>query len=171
MHGLLGNSRDFILTGPDKGLAYLLVDRGYDVWLGNARGTTYSRKHLTLNPDRDAEFWAFRFVCDFQNAFCTVFIFSWHEIGLYDLPATFALIRNVTRRECLSYIGNSEGTTIFYVLTSLRPGFNRNITIMVSLAPVAYTNHYYSPLLKILAAYEPIWTVCVNFKNSLPWMI
>lgn len=62
MHGLLGTSRDFVLMGPERGLAYLLADRNYDVWLGNTRGTAYSRKHVKLNPNLDADFWNFRFV-------------------------------------------------------------------------------------------------------------
>lgn len=60
-HGLLCSSGDWVLMGPEKGLAYLLADRGYDVWLGNARGNTYSRNHTKWNPDVDKkEFWDFR---------------------------------------------------------------------------------------------------------------
>lgn len=53
---------------------YLLADECYDVWLGNARGNTYSRRHVIFDPDQDKEaFWSF----------------SWNEMGQYDLPANF----------------------------------------------------------------------------------
>ena len=38
--------------------AYMLADRGYDVWLGNARGNTYSRAHVNMTP-ADPDFWKF----------------------------------------------------------------------------------------------------------------
>lgn len=61
MHGLLCSSADWVLMGPEKGLAYILADLGYDVWMGNARGNTWSRKHIQYNPDKDKEeFWTFR---------------------------------------------------------------------------------------------------------------
>lgn len=40
--------------------AYILSDLGYDVWLGNARGSTYSKEHETLNTS-DPKFWDFRY--------------------------------------------------------------------------------------------------------------
>ena len=61
-----------VLPGPDHGgVAFRLAERGYDVWLGNYRGNTYSRAHISLNADVDAAFWEF----------------TWDEMAKYDLPA------------------------------------------------------------------------------------
>lgn len=68
--GLFCSSDTWLLCGPDNGIAYMLVDAGYDVWLINPRGNLYSRKHKTLLPSQP-EFWEF----------------SFHEIGIYDIPA------------------------------------------------------------------------------------
>jgi lysosomal acid lipase/cholesteryl ester hydrolase len=38
---------------------YLLVDAGYDVWLGNFRGSRYGLNHTRLDDD-DPRFWRYR---------------------------------------------------------------------------------------------------------------
>lgn len=60
MHGLLSSSADWVNMGPEKSIAYRLADAGYDVWMGNARGNKWSRKHISYNPDSDSAFWDFR---------------------------------------------------------------------------------------------------------------
>ncbi|XP_020289869.1 lipase 3-like isoform X2 [Pseudomyrmex gracilis] len=121
MHGLLGCSTDWIITGQNRSLAYLLSDNGYDVWLGNNRGTTNSKNHTSLSLE-SSDFWNF----------------SFHEMGIYDLPAMIDYILHQTGQRQLFYIGFSQGTSQFWILTSLKPEYNRKIKLMSALAPVAY---------------------------------
>ncbi|KAK7076518.1 hypothetical protein SK128_021905 [Halocaridina rubra] len=128
-HCLLCSSSDFIMNTPDKALAYLLADNGYDVWLANARGNTYSRNHVSLSPD-DEKFWQF----------------SWHEMGYYDLPAAIDYILKETGEKDIYYIGFSMGTTVFWVLMSERPEYSSKIKFMVAMGPVAYVKNTEGPL-------------------------
>ncbi|XP_076298733.1 lipase 3 isoform X1 [Lasioglossum baleicum] len=151
-HGLLSSSADWVLLGPKKALAYILCDNGYDVWLGNARGNTYSKKHKKYSTI-DKEFWDF----------------SWHEIGLYDLPATIDYILEHTGYTELYYIGYSQGTTAFYVMASEIPEYNRKIKGMISLAPIAFLSNHRSPLLKLFVRFQVIMEWGSSYCNVHQW--
>nr|XP_012138725.1 PREDICTED: lipase 3-like [Megachile rotundata] len=128
-HGLLGSSADWVILGKDKAIAYLLVDRGYDVWLGNFRGNAYSKAHVST-PSSNVSFWDF----------------SWHESGVYDLPAMISYVVNLTQKPLKAYVGYSMGTTTFYVMSTQLPETAKYFEEVYSLAPVAYMQRVKSAL-------------------------
>ena len=71
-HGILDSANAWVMHYTDVAPAFVAARAGYDVWLNNSRGNTYSRRHVSLDPELDKEeFWAF----------------SWPEMGKYDTPA------------------------------------------------------------------------------------
>jgi len=68
----------------------LLVDDGYDVWIGNNRGTEYSQQHDTLKPT-DNDFW----------------MYTWADMGLYDDIANIKMIKEQAGVDKVFYIGYS----------------------------------------------------------------
>lgn len=139
------------------------IDKKFYLRLGNARGTEPSREHLYLSPNgpHQKEYWSF----------------SWHQIGIYDLPASIDYILNATKFEKLNYVGFSQGTTSFFVLTSIRPEYNNKIVEANLVAPVALLKgnnnqlyntiaHFYKPLKKVFEIFH-IYKLTVNNKLLL----
>lgn len=58
---------------------FVFADAGYDVWLGNFRGNTYSREHAWLDVN-SKEYWDF----------------SWDEMAHHDLPTMLNFIASAT---------------------------------------------------------------------------
>ncbi|XP_042888749.1 gastric triacylglycerol lipase-like [Penaeus japonicus] len=145
-HCLLCSSAEFVMNDPDKALAYMLADAGYDVWMGNVRGNTYSKNHVSLSP-RKKEFWQF----------------SWGQMAYYDLPATIDYVLKVTQVEELYYVGFSMGTTIFWAMMSDRPEYNHKVRFMVGMGPVAYVSHAKGPLARVASKVRTIETVMKFF--------
>lgn len=149
-HGLLSSSADWVMNFPEESLGFILADAGYDVFLGNIRGNTYSRRHVKLTP-KMKEFWEF----------------SFDEMGKYDLPAMIDFALNVTGQKQLYYIGHSQGTTSMFAALSENPELNQKIKLFIALAPVTTLGHittgirYLAPfasdlefLLDLLGCYE-----------------
>lgn len=141
IHGLLDSSYTFVLNYRTQSLAYLLADAGYDVWLGNNRGTTWSREHLDYT-DSDDEFWDF----------------SWEQMAAYDMPAMVNYVLDQTGRPTLSYIGHSEGNMQAFAGFSMNQELAKSVSYFGALAPVAYLSGTTSPIFKAMAvAYVDIW--------------
>ncbi|XP_015125978.1 lipase 3 [Diachasma alloeum] len=139
MHGLLCSSVDWLIAGPQKALAFMLANAGYDVWLGNSRGNTFSRGH-TKYSSLDKQYW----------------MFSWHEFGTEDLPAMIDYIIQKTGREKIFYAAHSQGTTAYFVMASEKPEYNDKIIVMFAMAPVAYIKHMKSPFFQVLARIDKL---------------
>uniref|UniRef100_A0A0K8VD62 Lipase 1 n=1 Tax=Bactrocera latifrons TaxID=174628 RepID=A0A0K8VD62_BACLA len=149
MHGLLDSSATWVMMGPDKGLAYLLYDSGYDVWMPNVRGNTYSRNH-TKYSTKHAKFWDYTF----------------HEMGKYDLPASIDYILGQTEHDQLHYIGHSQGTMTFWIMCSEHPEYSEKIILMQALAPVAYIKHSKSPVVQFLAFFQDPLSVLLKLIGA-----
>lgn len=110
-HGLYQTSLPFILNDQNTSLAYILIEKGFDVWLGNNRGNIFrwalflnpyhthplsqiiiipSRQHVQLDPT-DVKFW------------------NWglDELSL-DVKAVIEYITHHTGVSQLTYVGHSQ---------------------------------------------------------------
>lgn len=140
-HGILGTSADWVLAGAGMSLPMQLADDGYDVWLANCRGNTYSRKHISMTY-KQKSFWNF----------------SLHEVGKYDIPATIDYILSTTNTTQLHYIGYSMGSCVFFIMASERPEYQPKIRSQISLAPVAFLSNTRSSL-RFMAPYAKMLNV------------
>lgn len=126
-HGILDSAYCWIVNYADVAPAFVAAKAGYDVWLGNSRGNTFSRAHTSLDPDKnEKKFWNF----------------SWFEMGTYDLPAVIDMIQTQTDGQKVAYIGHSQGTTqMFSGLSENSAYFEDKVPLFVALGPVSQISH------------------------------
>jgi len=133
-HGLLDNSFTWVSQEVvSESLGFILADLGYDVWLSNVRGNTYSNTNLYYNTTQD-EFWEW----------------SFDEMANIDLPTIINYVLKTTQASKLSYVGHSQGTTMGFIGFE-NPIIASKVNLFIALAPVAWVHSTTSTLLKALA--------------------
>lgn len=125
-HGLFQGGDTWFENPPDQSLGFILADAGFDVWVGNVRGTRWSHGHVSL-PRGAKEFWDW----------------SFDELAENDLPAMLELIHNVTRSK-IYYVGHSQGTIMAFAAFT-----NAKVIHMMAaaalLSPIAFLSNITSP--------------------------
>ncbi|CAN7944392.1 unnamed protein product, partial [Ixodes pacificus] len=147
MTGLGADSSSFVLDFPGQCLGFLLADNGYDVWLANTRGNTYGKQHANLSVNTK-RFWDF----------------SFHEHGIYDVPAQIDHVLKERQLSCLLYLGASQGTLMFFVMMSERPEYNAKVKAFAALAPLRKFNKSPLPIIKASKGTERLLVLAASAK-------
>lgn len=118
-HGILLDAATWLLNSPNKSLAFILADNGFDVWLGNNRGTISSRGHTSLSAN-DPAYWDW----------------TWEQLASEDLLAMYDYIHTQTGQK-LYYVGHSLGTLLAFTAFSQEKLVNMTKSAAL-LGPIAY---------------------------------
>ncbi|KAL7598731.1 hypothetical protein Lser_V15G24564 [Lactuca serriola] len=127
LHGLFMGGDAWFMDSPNESLGFVLADHGFDVWVGNVRGTKWSHGHESLS-DGDKEFWDW----------------SWEEMALYDLETMLSYINSKTGSKVF-VVGHSQGT-IMSLAAFTQPDIVSMVKAAALLSPISYLDHITSKL-------------------------
>ena len=122
-HGDMEDGASWVANyGDEKSFHLQLADQGYDIWIGNNRGTEYSQRHVEYQSTGDSaeSYWDF----------------TWAEMA-YDDVANIEGIKSVTGEDKITYLGYSQGTIqMHYALAHDEDlWFQDNLKRVIQLAP------------------------------------
>lgn len=134
-HGVLASSWCWLVNSPEKSLGILLWNMGYDVWLTNSRGNTFSRNHTQYKPLLNKEFWNYTF----------------DDMGYFDVVANVQYTLSATSKKDLTFVGWSQGTTQMFIAAQGpdRDYLSSHVNLFVALSPVSYLTKQTSVLLSV----------------------
>ncbi|KAG1363928.1 triacylglycerol lipase 1 [Cocos nucifera] len=121
-HGLFQGGDTWFVNSVEESLGFILADSGFDVWVGNVRGTRWSYGHVTLS-ENDKAFWDW----------------SWQELAQYDLLAMIEYVYSTTNSK-IFFVGHSQGT-IMALAAFTMPNVVRMIESAALLCPISYLDH------------------------------
>ncbi|XP_027935175.1 triacylglycerol lipase 1 isoform X2 [Vigna unguiculata] len=127
LHGLFMAGDAWFLNTPDQSLGFILADQGFDVWVGNVRGTRWSHGHISLS-EKNKKFWDW----------------SWQELALYDVAEMINYINSVTNSK-IFVVGHSQGTIISFAAFT-QPEIVEKVEAAALLSPISYLDHISAPL-------------------------
>ncbi|KAA0031334.1 triacylglycerol lipase 1 isoform X1 [Cucumis melo var. makuwa] len=131
LHGLFMAGDGWFLNSARQSLGFILPDNGFDVWIGNVRGTRWSHGHSSLSED-EKEFWNW----------------SWEELALYDLAEMINYINSLTNRK-IYIVGHSQGTIMSFAALT-QPEIAKNVEAAALLSPISYLEHITAPLVRLM---------------------
>jgi lysosomal acid lipase/cholesteryl ester hydrolase len=90
------------------------------------------------------------------------FVCSFHEMGLFDIPAIINHILEVNGSSSLYYIGHSMGCTVYFTSMCLHPEYNSKIKAMIALAPAMYGKYMPSLPVRLGIPVANFFVTCLN---------
>ena len=129
IHGLFDSSDGWICNGKKDSLPFILLNQSkvFDVWVINVRGNKHSKlveKNSHLNNET---FWNF----------------SFHEIGIFDIPQVIKYIMNYTHNDsqCVLIAHSIGATSILSGLCELSEFYQKYTKCIVFFNPICVLNH------------------------------
>lgn len=139
-HGFTQSSEGWMINDFKNSLPVKLIEAGFDLWLGNNRGTKYSQVSDKWTM-AEKQYWEF----------------SFQQMGAYDAPAQLGYVIKTTRQPQLTYIGHSQGTSQMFAALSdpkTHQWMNQHVKHFVALAPICYMTNFDQNLIKDLAYFR-----------------
>ncbi|EFN60340.1 Lipase 3 [Camponotus floridanus] len=128
-HGFLSSSADWVILGRGKALGMISAE--------------LLKKPCCSSTGKESLPPGIR--CN-VNRYPSSVVITFHEMGIYDLPAMITFITNKKSQPLHTYIGHSMGAISFFIMASERPEIARMVQMMIGLSPAVFLNHMKSPI-------------------------